>query len=98
MPVVKQHSLNWETLTCTATYQLKRKWQANLKVYLHCVLGQGCSGKVYLGSDSVGKMFAHSDRDGAYPDPDKVVESTICELKRRAEQEAVPVPEDYIHA
>jgi hypothetical protein len=56
--VSKKASLSWEHLDCKATYQLKSQWSEDMKVFLHCVLGQGRSGKVYLASDSSGCMFA----------------------------------------
>jgi protein-tyrosine phosphatase len=56
--VSKKASLYWEHLDCKATYQLKSRWSEDMRVFLHCVLGQGRSGKVYLASDSSGRMFA----------------------------------------
>jgi hypothetical protein len=56
--VVTKASLHWERLECKATYQLKSQWRKDMRVFLHCVLGQGFSGKVYLASDSSGQMFA----------------------------------------
>ena len=56
--VVTKDLFHWEYLKSTVTYQLKMRWQINMKVFLHCVLGHGCSGKVYLASDSRGRMFA----------------------------------------
>jgi hypothetical protein len=56
--VVRKTSFHWERLKCKATYRLKSQWRKDMRVFLHCVLGQGCSGKVYLASDSSGQMFA----------------------------------------
>ena len=56
--VVTKDALCWKTIKCTATFCKKTKWHRQMKAYLYCVLGQGCSGKVYLASDSAGRMYA----------------------------------------
>jgi hypothetical protein len=58
MAMLQESSFSWKTLKCTASYCLQKNWQPNRKVFLHCVLGHGSSGKVYLGSDINGCMFA----------------------------------------
>jgi hypothetical protein len=58
MAMLQERSFSWKTLKCTASYCLQKNWQPNRKVFLHCVLGHGSSGKVYLGSDINGCMFA----------------------------------------
>jgi hypothetical protein len=52
-------SLYWKKLKCTATYSCKTRWNARrTESYLHCVLNRGGWGKVYLASDSSGRMYA----------------------------------------
>ena len=56
---VKVDGFTWTTHCARrATYALKRNWRKDQIVFLHAVLGIGGSGKVYLCSDTQGRMFA----------------------------------------
>ena len=89
--VVQAESYTWTKVReIKVTYELKKSWPANTRVFMGDVLGMGQTGKVYLCMDSAGRHFAlkmlfYDSKVMESFDPDRRMSSRIEHMKKLRE-------------
>jgi len=86
--VVQAESYTWTKVReIKVTYELKKSWQPNTRVFMGDVLGMGQTGKVYLCMDYAGRHFAlkmlfYDSKVMESFDPDRRMSSRIEHMKK----------------